>query len=480
MTNSKLKFSYKRYGVIFILVSFFLCACAERIVPTREILPDAPTYFSLRSGSTAQTSTPKINASQVAPTAEYQLVMPIVTAPERLDKWSLWSGQTQLRGANIYQRRVYPELDGDEFMGDGDFGPPFTQDDFDHLAELGANYVNISHPGLFSETFPYELDVSAQENLDSLLAMAKAADLFVVITFRTGPGRSEFWAFYGEDTGNDPENGWFAPSYYNNRMWNDVDAQDAWVAMWRYTANRYKEDQNVVGYDLMCEPNSNDVGSLPDGEALDIWNPDEFYQLYEGTLYDWNQLYPRIVSAIRDVDLETPIVVGGMSYSEMAWLPYMVQVDDAKVVYAVHQYDPFEFTHQEGALVNTYPGEFDTDYDGNVDVFDRDWIDNLFGTVDDFKQLHHVPVGVNEYGSIRWEPGASEYLDDEMDLMEQRDLNYAIWDWEPSWEPWASEVHDFNFRFGTNPNNLEDTTDNALLDVIKSYWQRNSIFPSDF
>ena len=84
------------------------------------------------------------------------------------------------------------------------------------------------------------------------------------------------------------------------------------------------------------------------------------------------------------------------------------------------------------------------------------------------------------YFTMKQEEQSAGKSDDEMDLMEQRDLNYAIWDWEPSWEPWASEVHDFNFRFGTNPNNLEDTTDNALLDVIKSYWQRNSIFPSDF
>lgn len=31
-------------------------------------------------------------------------------------KWSLWTGQTQLRGANIYQRRVYTALDGPTFL----------------------------------------------------------------------------------------------------------------------------------------------------------------------------------------------------------------------------------------------------------------------------------------------------------------------------------------------------------------------------
>ncbi|GAF78152.1 unnamed protein product, partial [marine sediment metagenome] len=85
------------------------------------------------------------------------------------DKWELWVNGTHLRGANIYQRRVYPELDGPTFMGPYPVGPPYTQEDFNRLAALGANYVNISHPGLFTETPPYTLDKSIQDNLDNLL-----------------------------------------------------------------------------------------------------------------------------------------------------------------------------------------------------------------------------------------------------------------------------------------------------------------------
>ncbi|MFQ6093285.1 MAG: hypothetical protein ACE5OR_11540, partial [bacterium] len=116
-----------------------------------------------------------------------------------VDKWALWNQGTQLRGANIYQRRVYPELDNG-FLGPGPVGPPYSQEDFDRLAELGANYVNISHPGLFTENPPYTLDEDIQDNLDNLLAMIAQADMFAVISFRTGPGRSEFWAVWGEDT----------------------------------------------------------------------------------------------------------------------------------------------------------------------------------------------------------------------------------------------------------------------------------------
>ena len=78
---------------------------------------------------------------QAQPTSESPL--------DPADKWSLWTHGTQLRGANIWSRVVVPDLDGTEFLGAEHVGPPYTQEDFNRLAELGANYINLSHPGLF-------------------------------------------------------------------------------------------------------------------------------------------------------------------------------------------------------------------------------------------------------------------------------------------------------------------------------------------
>jgi hypothetical protein len=381
------------------------------------------------------------------------------------DKWDLWVGDTKLRGANIYQRRVYPELDGPTFMGSGPVGPPYTQQDFNRLAALGANYVNISHPGLFTETPPYTLDQGIQDNLDNLLDMIVEADMFAVISFRTGPGRSEF-TFHVEEVGD-----WFGESYLNDSVWQDQGAQDGWVAMWQHTAERYRDSPIVVGYDLMVEPNSNEIW-------LDVWDPDEFYSTYAHTLYDWNQLHPRITSAIRQVDPNTPILIGGMSYSAVEWLPYLQPTGDERTVYMVHQYEPTQYTHQWPPLQNTYPGAFDTDWDGVEDQFDRAWLDDLLLPVDDFVATHGVPVAVNEFGVVRWLSGAAEFMDDQMDLFEQRGMNHALWMWEASWEPYAEEVHAFNFRYGPDPQSRAGIATSELMDVIVGYWGRNVVRPS--
>ena len=66
-------------------------------------------------------------------------------------------------------------------------------------------------------------------------------------------------------------------------VWLDQAPQHAWVEVWRHTAERHRDNPIVAAYDLMCEPNAS-------GRSLDNYDPDEFYPVYAGTPYDWNQL----------------------------------------------------------------------------------------------------------------------------------------------------------------------------------------------
>lgn len=407
------------------------------------------------------------------PSELLSLVVSLAESPEPAsgelpggDEWALWSQDTQLRGANTWQRIVIPELDGPEFLGSDYIGPPYTQADLNGLAASGANYINLSHPGLFTEHPPYVLDEQVQANLDHLLEMAAHADLFAVITFRTGPGRSDF-TFYRDGAGD-----WFDPDLLVEWVWTDQPAQDAWVEMWRYTAERYRDNPVVIGYDLMCEPNAEDV-------VLGIYEPGEFYPQYTDTIYDWNRFYPRIVDGIREVDTTTPILVSSVGWGGVRWLPYLDPVSDSRVIYTIHQYDPHDYTHQEAEAGYVYPGELDLDWDGQPDMFDRAWLASYLSKVDEFKARYAVPVSVNEYGVQRWNPGAADFIRDSMDIFENLDLNYAVWVWDPNWQPWTSSVNFMNYRYGPDPANTTPI-ENDLQDVILDFWARNTVRPSNF
>jgi hypothetical protein len=383
------------------------------------------------------------------------------------DKMALWTDETQLRGANIFQRKVYPELDGPEFMGAGYVGPPYTQEDLNRLADFGANLVVISHPGLFSVYPPYNLDVEIQSNLDDLLLMIAEADMFAVIAYRTGPGRSAF-TFHLDEVGD-----WFDKSYLDDSVWEKEAAQEAWVIMWQHTAERYRSNPAVAGYHLMVEPNADEV-------FFQIYEPDEFYDKYANSSYDWNRLYPRILAGIRKVDKETPVLVGGMGYSSLEWLPYLIPTDDTRTVYVVHQYAPVRYTHQTARLKITYPGVYNLDWDRDKDNFNGEWIDALFIEIDEFIEKYHVPVAIAEFGLMRWEPGAARFMNDQMALLEDRKLNHALWVWDPSYRPWTEEVDAFNFRHGPEKRNHKDVDRSDLITVIRKYWGRNTIRPSSF
>jgi hypothetical protein len=145
----------------------------------------------------------------------------------------------------------------------------------------------------------------------------------------------------------------------------------------------------------------------------------------------------------------------------------------------VHQYEPQEqYTHQEPPGENTYPGEFDLNWDNNPDLFNRDWLDGYLSAIDAFKAEHGVPVAVNEFGVQRWVPGGAAFMDDQIDLFEQRGMNYALWAWSPAWKPQV-ENDAFNFLHGPDPNYHADVESSDLIDVIVKYWGRNTVRPSN-
>jgi len=385
------------------------------------------------------------------------------------DKWSLWSGGVKLRGANVWQAVVIPGIYGDT-MGTGAVGPPFTQADFNAMAAMGANYVNISHPGLYSVTAPYSLDEGVQGNLDNLLTMIAQADMFAVISFRTGPGRSEF-TFNRDEVGD-----WFKQSDLIETVWTDTNAQAAWAQMWRYVANRYKENPIVAGYDLMVEPNSPEV-------IGEIYEPDEYYPTYANNVHDWNKIYPPIVAGIREMDTKTPIISSCPGYGAVSWLPYLELVNDNRVVYAVHQYDPHDYTHQNNsASTNTYPGQIDLDWDGTPDPFNKSTLTDIMSVVGQFKTGKGVAVVVNEFGPMRFLSGAAAYFTDMTDLFDQSAVNNAFWEYAPSFASGNSEItwDYFNFKHGPDPNNHTDVTTSDLIQAIKNYWSRNTLRPSNW
>ena len=234
----------------------------------------------------------------------------------------------------------------------------------------------------------------------------------------------------------------------------------------------------MIGYELMVEPNSNLVGSNAITDRLDITDPQVFHARHGGSLYDWNQLHPRIAAAIREVDPDTPLLIPGNGHSAIDFLPYTADSGDPDSVYVFHQYEPWRYTAQAIDRPRRYPGRFDVDWDDRPDPVDRALIERLYRPVDAFRETRGAAVAATEFGLVRWAPGAEAFLRDQMEVMEARGINHLFYFWDPSFPSYRDQLNPYNFRFGPDPDQRTPSADNPLLATAKAFWARNLLRPS--
>jgi hypothetical protein len=96
-----------------------------------------------------------------------------------------------LRGAVFSQRRVYADVDGPTFLGPGPVGAPISQAALESLAEAGANLAVWSGPGPLGEGGAHAPDAAIEDHIADWLDRCRAAGLYTVLAFRSGPGRRE-------------------------------------------------------------------------------------------------------------------------------------------------------------------------------------------------------------------------------------------------------------------------------------------------
>jgi aryl-phospho-beta-D-glucosidase BglC (GH1 family) len=330
---------------------------------------------------------------------------------------------------------------------------PITAQDVLVLANLGANLVNASYPGVFNVDPPYDINAQSVAELDDLIEWAEKIGIYVVIHFRTGPGRNESAIHQLRDA--------------DMSVWSDPDAQSAWIDMWRFVAERYRNTSIVIGYNLMVEPLAN-LTVDPDLEL----EPEKVQAQLRGTLADWNVLAKRITSGIREVDPDTPIIIDSISWANAAWFSVLEPTGDDRTIYSLHTYDPDAYTTQEeGDESISYPDVVE-DY-GETINFNRDWLEENLHPVLEFSLKHQVPIYVGEYGAMRWVPGAANFIRDQINLFEEYGWNYAYYVWR------GDDLYfdGFNMEYGPDPSDHHLLDGNEVLQAHIEYWSENVFFP---
>ena len=347
----------------------------------------------------------------------------------------------------------------DTVRGFNTYGAAMTPQNVDELRnEYGANVVRLQiHPQNYATKHNVPLDQAWKAVLDETeqgLIEAGRRGMMTVLDLHSVP-------IPGSKN---------APAF-----WDDDATAAVLVDCWQQIVERFAPYRDYVwGYDLLNE--AHNTAELPLGAAK------------------WPGWAQQITDAIRARDTETPIIFepspGALprGFKENEWIdagpgyPIKFQgdfplLDDDNVIYSVHWYELHDYTHQGIAYNNASPVSTDWPdkmvYPGtNGDQsWDKETLRELMRPVLDFQHKYNVPIYVGEFSTVRWAPGASQYIRDSVELFEEYGWSWTYHSYR-DWHGWqldytdtmTSDVNSAN-AIATNPTDRELT--------LKSYFARN-------
>ncbi len=367
------------------------------------------------------------------------------------DKIALWRAG-DLRGANLWQGR----WGGSSNPHPGHpIGNIVGQTDLNDLRFLGANYVQLSVAGLYTEQPPYVIDGDVQQVIDNVVDYASRAGLYVAIAFRSGPGRNEQAISRSTD----------ATTYgpINEVFWTDNTAQQAWLRMLRDAAVRYGANPAVIGIDPLVEPNAFARHGFDP--------PQEFYSESRNSLEDINQFYTRATAIIRSAS-EVPILLEGDGYGSVDYLPYLSVTGDSRTVYTVHYYEPTDYTHQAPNADVGYPDAISIP--GIPDLpFDKRALERSLRPLRTFKQDYGVPIAVTEFGMHRYSRNAEAYLSDVLNIFEDIGAAHAVWEFVVSAQ--RPVFNDFDIQGSPDPHTKTKVATSAVQSVLRSNFAKSCV-----
>jgi len=264
------------------------------------------------------------------------------------------------------------------------------EENFNVLRDWGVNLMRLqlntsdawarSEPGKYREF----IDDKIENVIPKVLDLGSKYGIGIIIDLHTVPGSALMTA---ESDG-----------IYGNQK-----AIEEFLEIWRRIATRFKGHPALYGYGLINEPKQDRKS------RIDYW-----------------ELQKRAAEEIRKIDPETPIYVTSNQRSSQYAFNSLSPLALKNIIYEVHSYDPFAYTHtpytekdrKEGKAYPPYPGIF---YGA---MWDRDSLRSRFKAVRDFQLRHKAKIYVGEFSTRASAPGGDRYLADSISAFEE----YG-WDW---------------------------------------------------
>lgn len=293
---------------------------------------------------------------------------------------------------------------------------PPDEKDYEDVARMKANTVRLAlqYKFFYDSDSPDSYKESAWKWLDAHVSLARKHGIYLVLQLFSVEG-AQFVPIKGVP--------------FDYRIWEDTRLQDRFRKLWRAIAERYKEETQIVGYSLFCEP------------------------VVSGTVEQWSKLAARTVKEIREVDRNHILLVERI-YGEHRVrrevsgidLPperAFFLVEDDNVVYEFYFFERDEYTHQfapwRGDVQESirYPDltrkiSYQEDPAGlrKTFAFNKEYLKFYLRRQTEFGRKHNVPMFVLGFGLLRGcfddEKGGARWLEDVTGLFNAEHLHWTF------------------------------------------------------
>jgi hypothetical protein len=199
-------------------------------------------------------------------------------------------------------------------------GTKYSEADMQSLAAWGANVIRLgfSYSDLETDDTPPVWKEDGFKAVDEVVQWGKRNGVYVILDMNVAPGGQGLQSYCAGG---------------RDQLWTDSASQDRFVGLWSEIAKRYQDRPEVAAYELMNEPQTN--AQKPDPNQ--VVNMDK-----------------RAISAIRTVDFNKVIVVGGDFGSGPDSLTDAMKIADDNILYTFHFFEATGHFHDE--WISTVPG----------------------------------------------------------------------------------------------------------------------------
>lgn len=288
-----------------------------------------------------------------------------------------------------------------------------TEEDIKVIKASGFDHVRIpfDYDLLEQDHAPYAYGAEGLGYIKQALQWCIKHGLNMVLDLHKAPG-------YSFDT---PEE--------NQLFGNDV-LQDRMVKLWVFLAKELRDYRECLVFELLNE----------------IVEPDSSR---------WNKLANLTIAAIRQIDEERYIIVGGNHYNAVSQLKNLELPEDKRLIYNFHFYEPFFVTHQKAgwstrmvqynrnleypgqyialeAFLEEYPEQYDAVQHLLKEEINLEAMKSYFMPAITFLKEKQVPLYCGEFGVIALASMATRenWHKDIMDLLGTHHIGGAVWSYK--------------------------------------------------